>query len=171
MSVSYLIFVFFAGLTLLSGMLMILQKSPMRSVLYLAFSVLSVGGVFFTLQADFVGAIQVVVYAGGIVVLYLFVIIIINLNEMKSERLKFFPLLFQVSVPFLVLAELLYVLFLRGVEHGTASGQGVALGKLSESLLSTYLIPFEVSSVLLLAVLIGAIIIARKKVGHEPDSH
>ena len=161
------VFAFFAGLTVACSLLLILQKNPMHSVLYLAFAVLSIAGVFFTLQADFVGAIQLLVYAGGIVVLYLFVIIIINLNQMKTERRRIFPLLFLVTVPLLVLLELGYVL-MRSIEHGPESAAPTNLPILARELLTTYLIPFEISSILLLAVLIGAIIIARREVGHDP---
>ena len=62
----------------------------MYSVLYLAFTVLSVAGVFFTLEAEYLGAIQILVYGGGIVVLYIFVIIIVNLDEVVRERRKLF---------------------------------------------------------------------------------
>ena len=156
-----MVFTFFAALTVVCSVLLIVQKNPMHSVLYLAFTVLAIAGVFFTLQADFVGAIQLLVYAGGIVVLYLFVIIIINLNQMKAERRKLFPTLFLVAVPVLALVELCYVIFGRGIEHGPEGQVAITLPQLSGELLTTYLIPFEISSILLLAVLIGAIIIAR----------
>jgi len=164
-----LVFGVFAALTVLCSLLMILQRNPMHSVLYLAFAVLATAGVFFTLQADFVGAIQLLVYAGGIVVLYLFVIIIINLSQLQAERRKFFPTLFLVAVPLLGLAELGYLLFARGFRHAPEGPAAVTLPRLAAELLTTYLIPFEISSVLLLAVLIGAIIIARREVAR--DSH
>ncbi|MCX6998188.1 MAG: NADH-quinone oxidoreductase subunit J [Kiritimatiellaeota bacterium] len=112
------------------SLLLILQKNPMHSVLYLAFTVLAIAGVFFTLQADFVGAIQLLVYAGGIVVLYLFVIIIINLNQMKTERRRIFPFLFLVAVPLLVLTELGYIL-MRGIQHGPEGATPASLPKLA----------------------------------------
>ena len=163
------VFTLFAALTVACSLLLIVQKNPMHSVLYLAFTVLSIAGVFFTLQADFAAAIQLLVYAGGIVVLYLFVIIIINLNEVRTERRRLFPALFLVLVPVLVLAQLGYVL-VRGVRHGPESAAPVTLPVLARELMTTYLIPFEISSILLLAVLIGAILIARREVDHH-DPH
>jgi NADH-quinone oxidoreductase subunit J len=164
-----LIFAFFAILAVVSAVLVILQKNVMHSVLYLAFTVLSVAGVFFCLQADYLGAIQLLVYGGGIVVLYIFVIIIANLREIVPERRKLFPKIFIIALPALLLVQILVVLF-RG-QWAAAPGPGDALSfaSLAEMLLSSYLVPFEVASILLLAVLIGAIIVARRKVLHDTD--
>ncbi len=159
----FAIFAFFGALAVGSALMMILQRNPMHSVLYLAFTVLAVAGVFFTLQADFVGAIQIVVYAGGVVVLYLFVIIIVNLSQLKSETRKWFPRLFLWSVPLLLLVELRALFLAHPLAPPPPPGEGLALPILAQNLLSTYLIPFEVSSLLLLASLVGAIRIARKK--------
>jgi NADH-quinone oxidoreductase subunit J len=104
------IFAFFAALAIVSAVLIIVQKSAMYSVLYLAFTVLSVAGVFFTLEAEYLGAIQILVYGGGIVVLYIFVIIIVNLDEVVRERRKLFPKIFIFAVPALLLGEIAAVL-------------------------------------------------------------
>lgn len=165
--INLLIFLFFAALTLGCAVLVIVQKNPMSSVLYLAFTVLSIAGVFFTLQADFIGAIQIMVYAGGIVVLYLFVIIIINLSNLKKEKIGFFPRFFLTIVPLLILAELGYIIWKHSVPLTPATTNSLSINLLGQELLTTYLIPFEVSSILLLGVLVGAIIVARKKVGHD----
>jgi NADH-quinone oxidoreductase subunit J len=163
------VFAFFAVLAVVSAVFVILQKNVMHSVLYLAFTVLSVAGVFFCLQAEYLGAIQLLVYGGGIVVLYIFVIIIANLREIVPETRKLFPKLFIIVLPALLLAQIL-VVFFRG-QWGVTAGPGEALSftSLSEMLLSSYLVPFEVASILLLAVLIGAIIVARRKILHDTD--
>jgi NADH-quinone oxidoreductase subunit J len=163
-NITFLIFLFFAGLALVSSVLIIVQKNPMHSVLYLAFAVLATAGVFFCLQAEFLGAVQITVYAGGIVVLYLFVIIIVNLSQLKAEKRPLLPKLFLAAVPLLLVAELSWLLLRPTVEMPQASGGAFGLAALGGELLSTYLIPFEIASVLLLAVLIGSIVVARKKV-------
>ncbi len=165
---SLILFVLFGVLAVASAVLVILQKNAMHSVLYLAFTVLAVSGVFFCLEAEYLGAIQVLVYGGGIVVLYVFVIIIVNLKEIVPERRKLFPKLFIVAAPALLLAELLTVVFRNRSALAPAKGPGTDLASLAETLLTTYLVPFEVASVLLLAVLVGAIVIARRKVLHDP---
>jgi NADH:ubiquinone oxidoreductase subunit 6 (subunit J) len=141
----------------------------MHSVLYLAFTVLSVAGVFFCLQAEYLGAIQLLVYGGGIVVLYIFVIIIANLREIVPERRKLFPRIFIIALPSLLLLQILVVLFRGHWAAAPGEGEGLGFTSLAEMLLSSYLVPFEVASILLLAVLIGAIIVARRKILHDTD--
>jgi NADH-quinone oxidoreductase subunit J len=162
------LFVLFGILAVVSAVLVILQKNAMHSVLYLAFTVLSVSGVFFCLEAEYLGAIQILVYGGGIVVLYVFVIIIVNLKEVVPERRRLFPKLFIVAAPALLLAQLATVVFRNRGALAAGRGRGTDLPSLAEMLFTTYLMPFEIASVLLLAVLIGAIVIARKKALHDP---
>jgi NADH-quinone oxidoreductase subunit J len=163
------IFMIFAGLALTSAILVVLQKNAMHSVLYLAFTVLSIGGVFFCLQAEYLGAIQILVYGGGIVVLYVFVIIIVNLNEITIERRKLFPKLFIVAVPALLFVQILNVMLTNRPTAYPGSERSLEFRALARMLFSTYLIPFEIASILLLAVLVGAIIIARRRLLHDPD--
>ena len=163
------VFLFFAAIAVVSALLTIVQKNVMHSVLYLAFTVLAVAGVFFTLRAEYLGAIQLLVYGGGIVVLYVFVIIIVNLREVVAERRKLLPKAFLIAVPVLLAAQLAAVLMANRYSAAAGREEGFSLAELSETLLSSYLMPFELASVLLLAVLIGAILIARKKASHDSD--
>ncbi len=163
-----IIFYFFAALSVLFAVMVILQKKIMHSVLYLAFAVLAISGVFFTLYAEFLGAVQIMVYAGGIVVLYLFVIIIVNMNEIKIEKRKIFPKFFIICISILFLAEMIYI-FVKNRIKIQGAAEYPDFEALFDMLLSKYLIPFEIASILLLAVLIGSIIIARRKLIHDPD--
>jgi len=167
--ITQVIFFLFAAIAVISAVLVILQKNAMHSVMYLAFTVLAVAGVFFSLQAEYLGAIQILVYGGGIVVLYIFVIIIVNLNEVVAERRKLLPKIFIFAVPALLLGEIAAVLFKYKYVPAAGHEQAADLKTLSELLFSTYLVPFELASILLLAVLIGAVIIARRKLLHDPD--
>jgi NADH-quinone oxidoreductase subunit J len=167
--ISNIIFIFFGVLSIICALLVILQKNVMHSVLYLAFTVLAIAGIFFTLQAEFLGAVQILVYAGGIVVLYLFVIIIVNLKDIKVEKRKIFPKFFIFGTAALFLIEMLYILFKNQIIINPAVEPGMDIYSLAEMLLSKYIIPFEIASILLLAVLIGSIIIARRTLLHDPD--
>lgn len=166
--ITLVIFLFFAVLAVVSAVLVILQKNAMHSVLYLAFTVLAIAGVFFTFQAEYLGAIQLLVYGGGIVVLYIFVIIIVNLKEIVPEKRKLVPKLIIFVTPGLLLTEVALVVFRTRFVMPVTPGRGLELASFAEMLLSDYLVPFEMASILLLAVLIGAVIIARKRDIHDP---
>ena len=168
MTATLAIFLLFAGLAVVCAVLVVLQKNAMHSVLYLAFTVLAVAGVFFCLQAEYLGAIQIIVYGGGIVVLYVFVIVIVNLREVVPEKRKFVPKLVIVLTPVLLLAEVAAIVFGRAPAPASGEANGLDLGAFSEALMTTYLVPFELASILLLAVLIGAVIVARRKDLHDP---
>ena len=163
------VFLLFAVLAVTAAVLVVVQKNVMHSVLYLALTVLATAGVFFTLQAEYLGAIQILVYGGGIVVLYIFVIIIVNLKEAVSERRPLLPKLVLIAVPVAVGVEVAYLLLSKGFPAVEARGEGLGFEALAETLFGSYLFPFELASVLLLAVLVGAIIIARRKLVHDPD--
>ena len=164
-----LIFYFFALLAVVSSIFVVTRKNAMHSVMYLAFTVLSIAGIFFSVQSEYLGAIQILVYGGGIVVLYIFVIIIVNLNEIKPERRKLFPRIFIFSLPALLLLQIINVLFTNRPTPPAGPETGLTFPAFADMLFSTYLIPFEIASILLLAVLIGAVIVARKKLLHDPD--
>jgi NADH-quinone oxidoreductase subunit J len=163
------VFTFFALLAVTAAVLVVVQKNVMHSVLYLAFTVLATAGVFFTLGAEYLGAIQILVYGGGIVVLYIFVIIIVNLKEIVPERRPFLPKLFLVAVPVALGAELVELLVFKKFPLAPGPQEGPGFKAMAEMLFSSYLFPFELASVLLLAVLVGAIIVARRKLIDDPD--
>ena len=167
--ITQVIFYFFAALAVISALLVISGKSAMHSVLYLSFTVLAIAGIFFTLRAEYLGAIQILVYAGGIVVLYIFVIIIANVKEVFKEKRKLFPRIFIIVMPVLLFAEIAAVLYTQKINFIPGSEQGLQFETFAGELLSTYLIPFEIAAVLLLVVLVGAIIIARRKLLYDPD--
>lgn len=165
--IEQVVFFFFGALAVISSILVITQRNAMRSVLYLAFTVFSIAGVFFTLQAEYLGAIQILVYGGGIVVLYIFVIIIVNLKEIAPERRKVFPRIFIFALPALLLVEIIGILFRNTSTPTPGTEPGLEFPTLAEMLLTTYFVPFEIASILLLAVLVGAIIIARRTLLHD----
>ena len=159
-------FYILATLILGFGLLVITAKSTVHSVLFLVADFLCVAALYVTLHAPFLAVIQVMVYAGGIVVLYLFVVMLVNLKrppEAHSDprRLTRLGVLMAVAV----LAELAAIFLVgwskpAGVE-GTLSPQNVE--QIGRALYTDYLIPFELASFLLLVAMIGAIILAKRE--------
>ena len=163
------VFALFGVLAVVAALLVVIQKNAMHSVLYLAFTVLATAGVFFALQAEYLGAIQILVYGGGIVVLYIFVIVIVNLKEIVPEQRKLIPKIFLVGVPVLLCVEVVTLVLRTGFPAASPRAEGVGFKELAEMLFSSYLFPFEAASILLLAVLVGAIVVARRRHIDDPD--
>ena len=159
-------FYILAALVLGFGALVITAKSTVHSVLFLVADFLCVAALYVTLRAPFLAVIQVMVYAGGIVVLYLFVVMLVNLKrppEAHSDPRRLSRLGVVMGVA--VLAELAAIFAVgwakpSGVE-GTLSPQNVE--QIGRALYTDYLIPFELASFLLLVAMIGAIILAKRE--------
>jgi len=159
-------FYILATLILGFGVLVITAKSTVHSVLFLVADFLCVAALYVTLHAPFLAVIQVMVYAGGIVVLYLFVVMLVNLKRPPEahrdpRRLTRLGVVMAVAV----LAELTAIFLLgwakpSGVE-GTLSPQNVE--QIGRALYTDYLIPFELASFLLLVAMIGAIVLAKRE--------
>jgi len=155
-----------AALILGFGVLVITAKSTVHSVLFLVADFLCVAALYVTLRAPFLAVIQVMVYAGGIVVLYLFVVMLVNLKrppEAHSDPRRLSRL--GVVMAAAVLAEVAAIFAVgwarpAGVE-GTLSPQNVE--QIGRALYTDYLIPFELASFLLLVAMIGAIILAKRE--------
>jgi NADH-quinone oxidoreductase subunit J len=159
-------FYILATLILGFGVLVITAKSTVHSVLFLVADFLCVAALYVTLQAPFLAVIQVMVYAGGIVVLYLFVVMLVNLKrppEAHSDPRRLSRLGVVMAVA--VLAELVAIFAVGWAKPATAEGalspQNVE--QIGRALYTDYLIPFELASFLLLVAMIGAIILAKRE--------
>jgi NADH-quinone oxidoreductase subunit J len=159
-------FYILAALILGFGALVITARSTVHSVLFLVADFLCVAALYVTLQAEFLAVIQVMVYAGGIVVLYLFVVMLVNLKrppEAHSDPRRLGRL--GVVMAAAVLAELVAIFAVgwakpAGVE-GALDPKNVE--QIGRALYTDYLIPFELASILLLVAMIGAIILAKRE--------
>jgi NADH-quinone oxidoreductase subunit J len=170
MEISQLVFYLFAGLAVASSVLMITRKNPVYAAMYLVVTLFSVAALFVLLDAHFLAALQVVLYAGAILVLFLFVIMLLNLgHELDPDiRGKFWWAIgFGLS---LVLFAELFVLA-RSVPE--APGPEVltplietrgAVGAVAEPLFENYVVAVEVTGVLLLVAMVGAVVIAKRRV-------
>ena len=166
-----LLFYLFAAAALVSAVLVISLRQPVYSAIALLASFLSVAGIFFVLHAEFLGVVQIFVYGGGIMVLFIFVIMLVNLRELPRHR----TFVRQLG-PAIVIALLLVVwvgLFLVQVDLGAAftdpasfqwvDGETVGNSEaVSMVLFQKYLLPFEVASLFLLVAMIGAVILGRE---------
>jgi NADH-quinone oxidoreductase subunit J len=170
--VAELFFLYFAGVIVLTSVLVVTLRNPVYSALSLLIMFFHVAGLYVTLHAEFLAAVQIIVYAGAILVLYLFVVMLLNVK--REER---FHLQWPVA-PMLGLSlftEVLLLWFLRSPAGDSLSSPGSpeatgAAGNteaIGEVLYSTYLFPFEVASLILLVAMIGAIVLAKKDLFNE----
>jgi len=161
------VFYILASVALLSAVMVIWSRNVVHSAIYLVLTFLCVAGVYVLLRAEFVAAVQVLVYAGGILVLFLFVIMLVNLAAGTGRRVRVHATVSAV-VGCAATALLLYVTASGGLVTSFAapmdqSAQGGNLQQVGWALYSQYLLPFEIASVLLLVAMIGAIVLARQK--------
>jgi NADH-quinone oxidoreductase subunit J len=165
------LFVIFAALALGSAIAVIVAKNPVHSALFLLMSFLLVACIFILQQAEFVGAVQILVYAGGIMVLFLFVVMLVNPKTVST--VKVFQHQWDLALVLfpVFLLPFLYILWtekfpdvppnleaLRSV-NGKAAGNTEAVAWV---LFRDYLVPFEVASVFLLVAMIGAVVLGKR---------
>jgi NADH-quinone oxidoreductase subunit J len=162
----------FAGLAMLSALCCITRRSPVASALWLVMTLFSLAALFVLLDAQFIAVLQVLVYAGAIMVLFLFVIMLLNLGRAGPTDLKG-PAGLGVGV---LLAGLLLVQLLGLRQAGLSPAVALAPGAVARAaaeqgmvpaiarpLFGTYLIPFEITSILLLAAIVGAVVLAKRR--------
>jgi len=165
MILSDILFYIFAFLTLIFGFLVIanpFSRSPVTSAMFLVLTIISLAGLFTLLHAFFLAAVQVLVYAGAVMVLFLFVIMLLDLTAEDRRRFKILAV-----IGGLTSAGAILLIFLRGLlneplgatNSPTLEGGTVALGKL---LFTQYLLPFEIVSILLLVAMVGVVLLSKK---------
>jgi NADH-quinone oxidoreductase subunit J len=159
-----ILFVLFGAIAVGGSILVVTRRHPMSSALCLILTLFAVAALFVLRQAHFLAAIQVIVYAGAVVVLFIFVIMLINVpeNRLPVERVTALRVLGVAAAGLLILESAVLARKVT-IPRGTAadSGSVQAVGK---ALFTDYLLAFEITSVLLLAAVIGAIALAKKKI-------
>jgi len=176
MSVEQVLFYVFAAIAVLSALSVILLKNVVHSAVALAATLLSVAGIFLTLHAEFLAGVQVIVYVGGILVLFIFVIMLISVEKSIIERQFNRQWLIALVTSLLLIGELGLVVW-RGKDslivaepvQPAASVLGVSGNSqlVGETLYGQYLLPFEVASILLLVAIIGAVALSKRKTQAE----
>lgn len=170
------LFSVFAVVSLVSALGVVLARNTVHSALFLVATLLSMAVFFVMQQAHFLAAVQVIVYAGAVVVLFLFVIMLLGVDR---QELLDDPLRFQRPIAaalgavllgaFLLVADTLTPTGGRSL-RGEALGEGYSnVEKIARSLYSDFLWPFEITSVLLVIAVVGAVLLARRPPGDQPD--
>lgn len=164
------LFYIMATVAVCSGVYLIFERNPVFSALYLIQTMVSIAVLYILLEAQFIAAVQIIVYAGAIMVLFLFVIMLLNLDikEEAKNALPFqrIPAVLMGITFFTVICIVLKSKLLQGKrgEYTTAYINSIGNTKLIGNLLFTdYLLPFEITSILLFVAAIGAIMLAKRK--------
>jgi NADH-quinone oxidoreductase subunit J len=164
MTIELVLFLTLALVAVASGLGMLFSRSAVYSALFLILNFVTVAIFYIILNAGFIAFVQIAVYAGAIMVLFLFVIMLLGAEQLRKSSTMWWQQPLAIILGVILLAEAVYLLFSqRDVlaafsEVPRAFGSPTAIGKL---LFSSYLLPFEVTSVLLLVAIIGAIVLTR----------
>ncbi len=168
------VFYYMAVVSVVSAILAVTRRNPIHSMLWVLVLFLHVAGIFLLLGAEFLAAVQVIVYAGAILVFYLFVLMLLDLpGEQARPRFgNHWPLAAAVGVSFAALAWLVQGAAFDVVGSRAAStanrmaAEGPPQGSLSEvgmALFGPFALPFEIASLVLLVAIVGAVVIARRR--------
>jgi NADH-quinone oxidoreductase subunit J len=186
------VFWFFAAVAVLSALLMVVMRNPIASVFWLVSVMLCLAGIFFLLQAQFIGVIQILVYAGAVMVLFLFVIMLLNLGRGQSDLKRVPAWLLAVLLIGVLASQLMPVMgysrerlaleYSRstslanpavvfdstmnaaGLNPARATAERGIPGDIAQPLFEQYLVPFELTSMLLLAAIVGAVVLAKRRI-------
>lgn len=158
-----LIFGFVSLVTLAAAVAVVTNKNILHSAFYLILAFVGVAAIYVLLEAPFIAMVQVLVYIGAIAILIVFAIMLtrrLMSKDMEQQNAQWIPSVLGALVLFLVLAWIVYTAGWP-VQEGAVPTEPIS--QLGQELLTTYLVPFEIASVLLLAALVGAILIGREK--------
>lgn len=153
-------------MALFGALMVITSKNPIYSVLWLILTFFAISGHYIVLNAQFLAVVNIIVYAGAIMVLFLFVIMLMNLNQsgepQKNRWLKFAGAIAGGSL-LLVLVAALKDTEVQNQSALVNQGDIGLIKKLGRELFSTYVVPFEISSILFLSAMVGAVVIGKKE--------
>jgi NADH-quinone oxidoreductase subunit J len=162
--INKLVFAYFAVVIIATAVLTITRRNLVHSVLFMLLLFFHIAGIFVLLNAEFLAAVQLIVYAGAILILYLFVVMLLNVDrETQASRAnKYWP---WITAFGLIVAAEIALLVVRGKFAGEADRvlrAGAGVRELGIELYTKYLVPFEIASVILLVGLVGAVMLAKK---------
>jgi NADH-quinone oxidoreductase subunit J len=154
------------GLTIGSALMVVISKHPVRSVLYLVLTFFMISANYVLMNAQFLAIVNIIVYAGAIMVLFLFVLMLLNLSKENEPKTSLF-----VKLASVVTGGLLFVVLIAAFKDGVIVAQTAGIDgndqglvqNLGQLLFSKYVVPFEVSSVLFIASMVGAILLAKRE--------
>jgi NADH-quinone oxidoreductase subunit J len=172
MGIAELAFYTFSMSTLIGGIFTVVSRNPVHSVLWLILAFLSAAGLFVLLGAEFVAMLLIIVYVGAVAVLFLFVVMMLDVDfaELKAEMAKYLPLGLLIGV--IVLMQLMFALgvwdYSSGYEDRVAAviGNGTNTAELGAIIYDEYILIFQLSGLILLVAMIGAIVLTLR---HRTD--
>ena len=163
-----LIFFYLAAIIVGSSLMVIFHRNPVHSAIYLIITLVHIAALYLLLTAEFLAAIQVIVYAGAILILYIFVVMLLRTEKEPRFLHRQYPL--SLFLGLILLGQFLFILsksVFAGV-HGTYTiekiktiGNSKVVGQI---LYTDFILPFEIASLVLLVAMIGAIVLAKKKI-------
>lgn len=161
-----IIFYILAAITLASGLLTVLSKNPVHSAIYMIVCFFSIAGHFLMLNAQFLSVIHIIVYTGAIMILLLFTLMLMNLNEQHEPVKKVASRIAATVSACLMLVVLLGALLkatpiIEAYKAAEIDFQSVKV--IGDVILNEYLVPFEFTSVLLIAAMIGAVLVSKRE--------
>jgi len=165
------LFVLLAVFAVVTAILVIVQRNPVASAIFLILTFFSLAGIYLLLHAEFIAAIQVLVYAGAIMVLFLFVIMLLNLEKerrivTRNRLLKGVGVLLGLTL-LVQIGTVFQKVLLEGTKGSFPPEKVASLGNtqvVAQLLFTDFLLPFEITSVLLLVAIIGAIMLAKREI-------
>lgn len=161
-----IIFYSLSAFAIISAIMVLISKNPIHSVLWLILVFFAISGHYILLNAQFLAIVNIIVYAGAIMVLFLFVIMLINLKKDKEPQkqniLKFIGVIAGGSFLQLMVALVKQTPQIQGKEVLMKEGSIGLIHPLGQALFGNYVVPFEISSVLFLSAMVGAVIIGKK---------
>ncbi|MFH1052210.1 MAG: NADH-quinone oxidoreductase subunit J [bacterium] len=167
MSLTFIFFTVLAVLSIASAVVTISAKNPVVSALALVFHFFMLAGLYLTLNAQFIAAIQILVYAGAIMVLVIFVIMLLNLGaeEKNKEKFSIRKVISVILVCVMIIQFIMIFLLQKSgkIELPENSANLSTVQSIGQVLFTNYLLPFEAIGILLLAAIIGAIVLAKRK--------
>jgi NADH-quinone oxidoreductase subunit J len=160
-----ILFYLFAAMAVLSALLVVanpFSRNPVTSAMFLVLTMASLAGLFVLLHAFFLAAAQILVYAGAVMVLFLFVIMLLDLKEEERRRMRFAGILAAVIAVGTILAIFISSLGHSSLSKATASGLEGQTTDLGHLLFEKYLLPLEIVGVLLLVAMVGVVLLSKK---------
>jgi NADH-quinone oxidoreductase subunit J len=166
MSITQILFWFLSVLALFSALMVVTSKNPVYSVLWLIMVFFAISGHYILLNAQFLAIVNIIVYAGAIMVLFLFVIMLINVGrDMEPRKNKWLKLAGAISggILLLVLVAALKDTEMKQQVAQVNEGNIGLIENLGKTLFNDYVVPFEVASILFLSAMVGAVVIGKKE--------
>lgn len=172
MDIQEILFWALSAMAICCALGVVLSRNPVSSVLFLILTFFSISGHYILMNAQFLAIVNIIVYAGAIMVLFLFVIMLMNLNadvEPQKSRLVQFAGIISGGILFLVLLAGTRDVIMHGPIEKTSTDIGL-ISNLGQVLFTKYVLPFEISSVLFLSAMVGAIVIGKREDGEQGEA-